>query len=317
MLRETKAVIDKKAKDTMICTEELNVLEVKLIWHRLIDKYGFNTDKLKTWVIKLNLLAKGIPQGLKYIVWSKLLEIKLGTNYSLLRDMKSKHDHQISVDVQRTGTDIYQKDGEFKQEQIELYNILIAFSNYNVKIGYCQGMSDIGAFVLTVFNEQEAFEVFCKLIENNRSQLEYVNGKLNSNIGDIAGLFDEKLSLLPTLNLIQGDLFNILNINKIISQVNDTDHLEYVLLKWYLTFFSRFQPELTYRIWDFLVFYDFNVLFYFTAAIIKYFEEDLKKIIDEQELFEFVSNIEKNEIEANTIVNIVIEYLRITKNKYL
>ena len=43
-----------------------------------------------------------------------------------------------------------------------LYGVTSKFTN----MGYCQGMSSISAFLLAFCSEEEAFQIFCDLIEN-------------------------------------------------------------------------------------------------------------------------------------------------------
>ena len=45
--------------------------------------------------------------------------------------------------------------------QVQLYNVLVAYSIYNTEIGYCQAMSDITAVLLIYLKDEE---VLCKIL---------------------------------------------------------------------------------------------------------------------------------------------------------
>ena len=47
-----------------------------------------------------------------------------------------------------------------------MFNVLKAFSIYDKKVGYCQGMSFICAVFLLYFSEEETFAVLCRLIKD-------------------------------------------------------------------------------------------------------------------------------------------------------
>lgn len=50
--------------------------------------------------------------------------------------------------------------------RLNIANVLYAIAARYDKVGYCQGMSGIAAFLLCFAQEESAFVIFCDLIEN-------------------------------------------------------------------------------------------------------------------------------------------------------
>jgi hypothetical protein len=50
--------------------------------------------------------------------------------------------------------------------RLNIANVLYAIAARFDKVGYCQGMSGIAAFLLCFAQEETAFIIFCDLIEN-------------------------------------------------------------------------------------------------------------------------------------------------------
>ena len=50
--------------------------------------------------------------------------------------------------------------------RLNIANVLYAVAARFDKVGYCQGMSGIGAFLLCFAQEQTAYVIFCDLIQN-------------------------------------------------------------------------------------------------------------------------------------------------------
>jgi hypothetical protein len=71
-----------------------------------------------------------------------------GRQYSL--DLR-----QIDLDINRTFRDNIAYKTRYCQRQVQLYNVLAAYSIYNTEIGYCQGMSGITALLLMYLSDEE------------------------------------------------------------------------------------------------------------------------------------------------------------------
>ncbi|ORD92918.1 US6NL [Enterospora canceri] len=205
---------------------------------------------------------------------------------------------QIKADGTRTLANDYEG-----VEMDRLVELLMKYANHNTNVKYCQGMSDIAANVLKVFgveNDQTCFEVFSRLIE-----LEMSSG----DVDETGSIFDTRLSQMKSVMVKQKILIRKLDGNLYrILYTNETNPVGFVAFKWMLTYFTRFNG-LRDRIWEYLIFYGFDILYYFTVAILKYHEVEIKQA-DEESLLLFLGDIESKYIEPNTVVNIVEEYMR-------
>nr|CAD7570144.1 unnamed protein product [Timema californicum] len=75
---------------------------------------------------------------------------------------------QIDLDVNRTYRDHIMFRERYGLKQQALFNVLGAYSVYNLDIGYCQGMSQIAALLLMYLNEEDAFWALSVLVADKR-----------------------------------------------------------------------------------------------------------------------------------------------------
>ena len=75
---------------------------------------------------------------------------------------------QIDLDVNRTYRDHRMFRERYGLKQQELFNILGAYSVYNIDIGYCQGMSQIAALLLMYLTEEDAFWALSVLVSDKK-----------------------------------------------------------------------------------------------------------------------------------------------------
>jgi USP6 N-terminal-like protein len=66
----------------------------------------------------------------------------------------SGFERQIDLDIERTLRDHVLFRTRFGQAQVSLFKILVAYSNHDPQVGYCQGMSTVAAFLLMYFDEE-------------------------------------------------------------------------------------------------------------------------------------------------------------------
>jgi len=55
----------------------------------------------------------------------------------------------------------------FEQGQKALFNLLKAYSLHDLEVGYCQGMAFVAGLLLFYVPEQQAFQVFCRLMDDS------------------------------------------------------------------------------------------------------------------------------------------------------
>ena len=84
----------------------------------------------------------------------------------------------------------------FKQGQESLFNLLKAYSLHDLEVGYCQGMAFVAGILLMYVPEEEAFAIFCRLMQGLRAM--YLPEMMG--LKQMLGSFDELLGrYLPTL----------------------------------------------------------------------------------------------------------------------
>ena len=132
-------------------------------------------------------LIKGIPDCLRMRIWAHFLEVDglyakdegislKDVEFASLYLKVSGFERQIDLDIERTLRDHVLFKIRYSQAQISLFKILVAYSNLDPEVGYCQGMSTIAAFLLLYFDEGGAFEAFVKLMSRDNLRLMYRTG---------------------------------------------------------------------------------------------------------------------------------------------
>ncbi|KAL1117296.1 hypothetical protein AAG570_004622 [Ranatra chinensis] len=157
-------------------TLDPNVVKVEMLrvkkWVKMLRHWDsvVGSEKLKRRVFK------GIPNSLRGQVWSKVLDLSTireqqHGKYQEMRDLAwrwSPDIRQIDLDVNRTYRDHIMFRERYNLKQQELFNVLGAYSMYNLEIGYCQGMSQIAALLLMYLDEEDAFWALSVLVSDRK-----------------------------------------------------------------------------------------------------------------------------------------------------
>ncbi|EPR78028.1 TBC domain protein [Spraguea lophii 42_110] len=248
-------------------------------------------------------VLEGVPLFLKYRVWKKLLN----RNYVAERenvdfkDLKEKYcgyEYQIDVDIQRTLREHSLYFEEYGDGQCDLFNVLVAFANYEPRIGYCQGMSNFAGIILMYFNEEESFDMLKKIIYKN----------------NLVELFDHCLSKLNGILNVQKKLMCIFTPQIVAHLERNGISLSSFMCSWYLTLFSRFDVEYVLRFYDLFFFYGFSILLVIACAILKYHESRILEYQSEG-LMEYLNNLENEEMNLKSIIKNIKMYLDLVKIK--
>lgn len=132
-------------------------------------------------------LAKGIPDCLRSKVWGlfALGQATKATSPGTCLQILSFHElymkvsgfeRQIDLDIERTLRDHVLFKIRFSSAQVSLFKILVAYSNLDPAVGYCQGMSTVAAFLLLYFEEEVAFKVLTSIMQRSRLRSLYMVG---------------------------------------------------------------------------------------------------------------------------------------------
>lgn len=233
-----------------------------------------NEKNINLWPEKhkkfVSRLIKGVPDCLRTRVWSKLLDTKglyggLGLKldesitFASLYLKVSGFERQIDLDIERTLRDHVLFKIRYSQAQISLFKILVAYSNLDPEVGYCQGMSTIAAFLLLYFDESAAFEAFVKLMSRDDLRLMYRTG--------FPLLFEYFWIQERLMRKFLPRLWDHLEKHSISTSIYAT--------KWYLTLFLSFPTRLAARIWDLFLFYGLDILPLTAVCLLKMHEKKI------------------------------------------
>ncbi|XP_047096814.1 USP6 N-terminal-like protein isoform X1 [Schistocerca piceifrons] len=214
-------------------------------WLKMINSWetAVTTEKMR------RRLFKGIPNSLRGQVWALLLNVKAikEENKGKYQDMLelayrwSPDIRQIDLDVNRTYRDHIMFRERYGLQQQALFNVLSAYSVYNLDIGYCQGMSQIAALLLMYLSEEDAFWALSILIADKKYAMH--------------GFF---IPGFPKLLRYQEHHDKIMNkflpkLKKHLDK-NGVDTGIYTLKWFFQCFLDRVPFTLTLRIWDVYLF---------------------------------------------------------------
>jgi len=136
-------------------------------WAALVQDYRQTVQRLPT--LTSNKIRGGVPPPLRGVVWPSIAgahDLQLHQDFQRLSTEPSPYDGLIGKDVGRSfpNVDMFKdKDGEGQQM---LRKVLKAFSLYDEKIGYCQGLGFVVGPLLMHMGEADAFAVLVRLMEH-------------------------------------------------------------------------------------------------------------------------------------------------------
>uniref|UniRef100_A0A1B6DWH4 USP6 N-terminal-like protein n=1 Tax=Clastoptera arizonana TaxID=38151 RepID=A0A1B6DWH4_9HEMI len=210
-------------------------------WCKMLQNWESSStkDKLRKRVYK------GIPDSLRGQVWKRILNLatireEQSGKYEEMRELAwrwSSDIRQIDLDVNRTYRDHIMFRERYNLKQQELFNVLGAYSVYNLEIGYCQGMSQIAALLLMYLNEEDAFWALSVLVSDRKFSMH--------------GFF---IPGFPKLLRYQEHHDKIMNkflpkLKKHLDK-NGVDTGIYTLKWFFQCFLDRIPFKLTLRVWD-------------------------------------------------------------------
>lgn len=151
-------------------------------WIKMLSKWDSKSTREKL----PKRIYKGIPDKVRNVVWSKLLNLS-----EVMTDRNNQNKYQKMLQLARQhGTEARQIDSDVNRQfreniffrerynlkQQQLFNVLVvctvrltgcaclltkqylqAYSVYNSEVGYCQGMSTLAGMLLMYLGEEETF----------------------------------------------------------------------------------------------------------------------------------------------------------------
>ena len=210
------------------------------------------------------------------------------------------HEKEINKDLPRT----FPNDKSFKKDEknyVKLYQLLIAYSNYNKNIEYAQGLNFIAGNIIFLFNGSEERFVFLDgLIQRfNLENLLGKNNKLNIKLEEIGKL----------LNKYCKEIIDYFDKNYL-------SH-EFFTSNWVITLFSSSMiNKYLFIVWDYMIIFGWK---FFNAFVISVLNKYKKIILNKQQndLAIFMKNILKTkqfEIDFIELINNSMELISKEQN---
>lgn len=234
-------------------------------------------------------LVKGIPECLRMKVWAQFMRVPLAVspspNYRELYLKISGFERQIDLDIERTLRDHILFKARFSSAQVSLFKILVAYSNVDPEVGYCQGMSTIAAFLLLYFEEEMAFNMLKRLMDRDGLRSLFTAG--------FPLLFETFFVQEQLMKRHMSALYVRLESLHITSSVYAT--------KWYLTLFLGFPFSLATRLWDLFLYWGLDMLICASLALLKMHEQYLLTLSYESSM-QFLSKLPETPIDEKRLV---------------
>ncbi|XP_068089813.1 TBC1 domain family member 2A isoform X2 [Hyperolius riggenbachi] len=281
--------------------QALEIRSNKLLNHDAVDKplrMKWNSiEELSHSVELKNLVRCGIPPEHRKRVWNWLTaqRVRISANHysTLLRKSESSQhpaSQQIELDIHRTLTNNKHfkcPTSEFIQK---LRRVLLAYSWRNPTIGYCQGLNRLAAVALLVLEEEEsAFYCMVDIVENIMPPDYYSNNLTGSQVDQrvLKDFLSEKLPRL-TAHFQQYKI-----------------DLSLITFNWFLVVFvDSLVSDILLRVWDAFLYEGIKVIFRYALAIFKYNEEEILKLNDETEIYQYLSFFTKTICDGRKLMNI-------------
>ena len=235
----------------------------------------------------LKLVGKGLPNNFRRMIWTFIID-KEEKDLSNVSDNEKEKKHlqtlisirRNSKDIQQIQKDIYRTFGSEKDNTekniLLLEQLLIALSNLNENIGYCQGINFIVGFILKVanFNRVKAFHLSRLILRK------------------IKGYFTKDFPLLKKNLKIFNEGFKIL-FPKLYCHFKDNDLVDEIWIgKWIQTLFTINLPfKETCYIWDSLFAYGMDFIIFISLSILGCSQNNLLKLNDSSDILSYLKEI--------------------------
>ncbi|OXB66112.1 hypothetical protein ASZ78_012455 [Callipepla squamata] len=228
-----------------------------------------------------SLIRSGIPVEHRQWVWKWIISRHcsyLPDHYQrLLRQSKSTEHpacRQIELDLPRTLTNNKHFSSPTSQLIPKLRRVLLAFSWHNPAIGYCQGLNRLAAVALLVLKDEEsAFWCLVHIVENLMPADYYSDTLITSQV-DQRVFKDFLAEKLPRL-MAHLDQYQI--------------DVSLITFNWFLVaFVDSLVSDILLRVWDAFLYEGTKVIFRYALAIFKYNEEEILRIHDSVEIYQYL-----------------------------
>ncbi|XP_036407473.1 TBC1 domain family member 2A isoform X1 [Megalops cyprinoides] len=247
------------------------------------------------------LLRGGVPREYRQRVWRWVVRARTLSlrerhpqRYQQLcrKSQTSQHpaSRQIQLDLHRTLSSNQHFSSPSSPALQQLQRILLAFSWQNPTIGYCQGLNRLAAIALLVLqNEEDAFWCLVAVVETIMPQ-DYYSKTLIASQVDQRVLKDFMVEKMPRL------------------MAHFEEHsvdVSLITFNWFLVVFvESLASDILLRVWDAFLYEGTKVIFRYALALFKYKEEDILKIHDNVEIYQYLRFFTKTISDTRKLTSI-------------
>ncbi|KAL2089120.1 hypothetical protein ACEWY4_016019 [Coilia grayii] len=232
------------------------------------------------------LLRGGVPREFRARVWRWLVCVRTRSvrerhpdRYRLLTQRSQSAAtaaaaHQIQLDLHRTLTTNQRFSSPSSPAHEQLRRVLLAFSCHNPSVGYCQGLNRLAALALLVLEEEEeAFWCLVAIVEAIMPSDYYTPSLLGYQVDQC--VFGELLS--AKVGRVSAHL-----------QAHSVDVAQ-VSVSWFPSLFVELLPtDILLPLWDAFLYEGSKVIFRYALALLKYKEEEIVKLTDTADIFQYL-----------------------------
>ena len=224
------------------------------------------------WAAKIDhlrrLLFQGIPDDQRCVVWQRMLGLEADQavrdiNLDALAAQVCGCEHQIDLDVIRTLREHVLFRTSYSSGQQSLFKMLVAFANAHVDIGYCQGMSSIGAVLLIYLGDERL--AYAGMLSMFRQK-------------GLDDLYASGFPLLYQLVYLEERLMakHLPAVHSHFAKCG-VEHNVYAI-KWHLSLFLCFPHRIAMRVWDLFFYYGTDIFVVFVLAVLGYLEQRIVQL---------------------------------------
>nr|XP_033774031.1 TBC1 domain family member 2A [Geotrypetes seraphini] len=275
-----------------------NLLSHEAVEKPLLARWNSLAELIPSVELK-NLIRCGIPGEHRQRVWKwvtgcRVQHLRSISYYKSLLQKCESTEHpasrQIELDLHRTLASNKYFSSPTSELVQKLRRVLLAFSWQNPTIGYCQGLNRLAALALLVLEEEEsAFWCLVDIVENIMPA-EYYSKTLSASQVDqrvFKNFLAEKLPRL-TAHFEQHKI-----------------DLSLITFNWFLVVFvDSLVSDILLRVWDAFLYEGTKVIFRYALAIFKYNEEEILRIHDSTEIYQYLSFFTKMICDGRKLMNI-------------
>ncbi|NXX25874.1 TBD2A protein, partial [Nicator chloris] len=249
-----------------------------------------------------SLIRSGIPVEHRQRVWRWMVSrhcSPMPGHFQRLLEQSRSTEHpacrQIELDLPRTLTNNKHFSSPTSQLIPKLRRVLLAFSWHNPAIGYCQGLNRLAAVALLVLEDEEsAFWCLVYIVENLMPADYYSDTLITSQVDQ--RVFKDFLSeKLPRL-MAHFEQYRI--------------DVSLITFNWFLVaFVDSLVSDILLRVWDAFLYEGTKVIFRYALAIFKYNEEEILRIHDSVEIYQYLRFFTRMIMDGRKLMNIAFNDL--------